>query len=180
MADIYRYISFIFLFVHVLSLRTTVQRAADNVRITGLFRKGHTVRQGCVGPNATASRAREVTETLYEISGPGNSVNLGNSGHRVYPGRAQNNTIQLYLLSGKDGIHRDYHYVILQSRNMNFKYLCFNFRAVLTWPNHTYGNFSQKLYMGKGQKTTSLLLTPSFRCTRGIFRSKQYLGLKGL
>ena len=65
MADIYRYISFIFLFVHVLSLRTTVQRAADNVRITGLFRKGHTVRQGCVGPNATASRAREKSLRRY-------------------------------------------------------------------------------------------------------------------
>ena len=100
-----------------------MQRAADNVRITGLFRKGHTVRQGCVGPNAAASRAGKVTEMLCEISGPGNSVNLGNSGHCVYPRRAENITIQLYLLSGKDRIHRDNHYGILQSRNMNFKYL---------------------------------------------------------
>ena len=78
------------------------------------------------------SRAREVTEQLYEIIGPGNSVILTDSGHRVYPGRAQNITIELYLLSGEDGIYRDYHYGILQSRNMNFKYLCFNFGAVLT------------------------------------------------
>ena len=78
-------------------------------------------------------RARgKVTEQLYEISGPGNLVISRDSGHRVYPGRAQNITIQLYLLSGEDRIHRDYHYRILQSRNMNFKYLCFNFRAVLT------------------------------------------------
>ena len=133
MTDIYRYISSIFLFIHVLSLRTTVQRAADNVRITGLFRKGHTVRQSCVGPDATAfARAGIVTEQLYDIFGPGNSGILRDSGHRVYPGRAQNITIQLYLLSGEDGIHRDYHYWILQSRNMNFKYLCFNFGAVLT------------------------------------------------
>ena len=84
------------------------------------------------GQTPQLSRAREITEQLYEIFGPGNSVILRDSGHRVYPGRAQNITIQLYLLSGEDGIHRDYHYGILQSRNMNFKYLCFNFGAVLT------------------------------------------------
>ena len=81
-----------------------------------------TVLQICVAPRRRSySRAREVTEQLYEIIGPGNSVILRDSGHRVYPGRAQNITIELYLLSGEDGIHRDYHYGILQSRNMNFK-----------------------------------------------------------
>ena len=133
MADIYRYISYIFLFVQVLYSEYHCAAAADSVRLIGLFRKGHTVRQSCVGTRRHSFRARgKVTEQLYEIFGPGNSVILRDSGHRVYPGRAQNITIQLYLLSGEDGIHRDYHYGILQSRNMNFKYLCFNFGAVLT------------------------------------------------
>ena len=116
------------------TLSTTVQRPLISVRISGLFRKGLSVRQYCfrLGQTPQLSRAREITEQLYEIFGPGNSGILRDSGHRVYPGRAQNNTIQLYLLSGKDGIHRDYHYVILQSRNMNFKYLCFNFGPFLT------------------------------------------------
>ena len=54
MADIYRYISFIFLFVQVLYSEYHCAAAADNVRLIGLFRKGHTVRQSCVGPDATA------------------------------------------------------------------------------------------------------------------------------
>ena len=108
-----------------------MQRAADNVRITGLFRKGHSVRQSCVGPDAIAFARGKVTELLYEISGPGNLVILRHSGHRVYPGRAQNSTIELYLPSGKDGTYRDYDYGILQSKNINFNYLCFVFGAVL-------------------------------------------------
>ena len=67
MTYIYRYISSIFLFVHVLSLRTTVQRAADNVRITGLFRKGHSVRQSCVGPDAIAFARAGKSLSCYMI-----------------------------------------------------------------------------------------------------------------
>ena len=101
--------------------------AHNSVRLIGLFRKG----LNCAAELRRAqtpqlSRAREITEQLYEIFGPGNSVILRDFGHRVYPGRAQNINIELYLLSGEDGIHRDYHYWILQSRNMNFKYLYFN------------------------------------------------------
>ena len=54
MADIYRYISYIFLFVQVLYSEFHCAAAADAVRLIGLFRKGHTVRQSCVGPDATA------------------------------------------------------------------------------------------------------------------------------
>ena len=91
------------------------------------------VLQSCVAPRRRSySRAREVTEQLYEIIGPGNSVILTASGHRVDLGRTQGITIDLYLLSGEDGIYRDYHYGILQSRKINFNYLCFNFGAFLT------------------------------------------------
>ena len=51
MADISHLFSFLSRYY---TLSTTVQRAADNVRLIGLFRKGHTVRQTCVGPDATA------------------------------------------------------------------------------------------------------------------------------
>ena len=54
MADIYGYISFIFLFDHVLSLRTTVQSAADDARLLAYSVKVMSVRQGCVGPAVTA------------------------------------------------------------------------------------------------------------------------------
>ena len=54
MADIYGYISFIFLFDHVLSLRTTVQSAADKAWLLAYSVKVMSVRQGCVGPDATA------------------------------------------------------------------------------------------------------------------------------
>ena len=130
---IYRIFLYIFLFVQVLYSEYHCAAAAECVRLIGLFRKGHTVRQSCVGTRRHSFRARgKVTMQLYEILGPGNLVILRDSGHRVYPGRAQNNSIELYLLSGKDMTHRDYHYRILQSRNMNFKYLYFNFGAVLT------------------------------------------------
>ena len=88
MADIYRYISFIFLFVQVLYSEYHCAAAADSVRLIGLFRKGHTVRQSCVGTRRHSFRARgKVTEQLYEIIGPGNSVILTDSGHRVDLGR---------------------------------------------------------------------------------------------
>ena len=133
MADIYRYISFIFLFVQVLYSEYHCAAAADSVRLIGLFRKGHNcAAELCRAQTPQLSRAREITEQLYEIFGAGNSVNIRNSGHRVYPGRAQNSTIELYLPSGKDGTYRDYDYGILQSKNMNFKYLYFHFGAVLT------------------------------------------------
>ena len=126
--------------------RTTVQRAADNVRITGVFRKGHYCAPSLRRTKRHSfARAGKVTETLCEISGPGNSVNIGNSGHRIYPGKAQNSTKELYLPLGKDGTLRDYDYGILQIRNLNFKYLYFDFGAVLTWPNHTDAQFSQRL-----------------------------------
>ena len=104
-----------------------MQRAADNDRLLAYYVKVISVRQDCVGPNATASRAGKVTETLCEISGPGNSVNIGNSGHRIYPWRVQNSTIELYLAWGKDGTLRDYDYGILQSKNLNLNFLCFHF-----------------------------------------------------
>ena len=137
MADTYRYIyiyiSYIFLFVQVLYSEYHCAVAADSVRLIGLFRKGH----NCAAELRRAqtpqlSRAREVTEQLYEIIGPGNSVILTGSGHRVHSGRTQDITIEPYLLSGEDGIYRDYHYGILQSRKIKFNYLCFNFGAFLT------------------------------------------------
>ena len=51
---IYRYISSNFLFIQVLYSEYHCAAAADSVRIIGLFRKGHTVRQSTVGPDATA------------------------------------------------------------------------------------------------------------------------------
>ena len=39
------------------------------------------------GQTPQLSRAREITEQLYEIIGPGNSVILTDSGHRVDLGR---------------------------------------------------------------------------------------------
>ena len=133
MADIYRYISYIFLFVQVLYSEYHCAAAHNSVRLIGLFRKGHNCAQSCVGTRRRSyCRARENPEQLHGNIALGMSVILTESGHRVYSGRAQNITIDLYLLSGEDGIHRDYHYGILQSRKINFNYLCFNFGAFLT------------------------------------------------
>ena len=63
MTDIYIDIfSFIFLFIHVLSLKN---HCADNVRLLAYSVKVISVRQDCVGPNATASRAREKSLRRY-------------------------------------------------------------------------------------------------------------------
>ena len=85
---IYRYISYIFLFVQVLYSEYHCAAAHNSVRLIGLFRKGHY----CAPELRRAqtpqlSRAREITEQLYEIIGPGNSVILTDSGHRVDLGR---------------------------------------------------------------------------------------------
>ena len=75
-----------------------------------------TVLQSCVAPRRRSySRAREVTEQLYEIIGPGNSVILTASGHRVDLGRTQDITIHPYLPVGLNKIYRDSVYGILQS-----------------------------------------------------------------
>ena len=112
-----------------------------------------TVLQSCVAPRRRSySRAREVTEQLYEIIGPGDSVILTASGHRVDLGRTQDITMDLYLLSGEDGNYRDYHYGILQSRKMNFNYLCFNFGPFLTKVTTRTPTFLRDYKWGKAKK----------------------------
>ena len=122
--------------------------------LSGLFHNGH----NCAPELRRAQtplllpRAGKLPELLHRILGLGNSVISTASGHRVHSGRLQDITLDLYLLSGEDGIYRDYHYGILQSREINFNYLCFNFGAFLTKVNKRTSTFLKDYTWDKAKK----------------------------
>ena len=133
MADIYRYISYIFLFVQVLYSEYHCAAAHNSVRLIGLFRKGHNCAQSCVWARRRSyCRARENPELLHGNLGLGKSVIITASGHRVASERSQDITIDSYIPSGMNGIYREYHYGIYRAGKLTSNYLCFHFWAFLT------------------------------------------------
>ena len=84
--------------------------------VSGLFRNGHNCAQGRVAPRRRNYwRARELPELLHGIIALGKSVILTASGHRVASGTWQDITIDPYILSGLNGIYRDYLYGIYRA-----------------------------------------------------------------